>query len=516
MLRLSGDNEIYKFIIMAVCLPIMFAILSGCGETEAGRRIERADIITIDGMKVFGRLSRPAVIYPHDKHTQALKEHDKDCAACHLKDDKGLLSPMFMRLADEDDKTTMAIYHDNCVECHKEMKAGGFEAGPVVCGDCHRREPEYLSTRQPMGYDYSLHYRHVVAVGDSCGLCHHVYDEQKKELVYVKGKESSCRDCHREMKIENVVSMREASHQACITCHIERRKGIRECAGCHDLEKQQSIERVDKPARIERNQPDFVLLAAGEKELESSRMSTVPFDHKGHEGFTNSCRDCHHETLKACRECHTLAGDSTGADITLQRALHEMKSSHSCVGCHEIHKGDTDCSGCHSLMEQGRLSQHACEICHAGPEPDKLAAVKGKYTSLRDFKPKKSEVRLSFTAKSIPEEITIGVIADKYEPAKMPHKAIIDTLMNKIADSRVATHFHGHEDVVCMGCHHHTPAGHKPPLCENCHGKPFNPSNIHIPGLYGAYHRQCLGCHEEMNIKVEKGCEGCHAEKKNL
>ena len=513
MLRLLGDSKRVQIIIAAVCLIMAVALLSGCGASEAVEQEARADIVTIDDMKVFGRLSRPAVNYPHDMHTEALEAHDKGCADCHLKDERGAMSLKFMRLADEDEKTTMQIYHDNCIECHKAMISDGFEAGPVVCGDCHSKEPEYTSSRQPMSYDYSLHYRHVVASSDSCSLCHHVYDDQKKELVYVKGEESSCRDCHRETRTDNVITMREVSHSACITCHIERQKGFVECAGCHDLEMQKSIERVENPARIDRNQPDFILVAAGESDLETSKMNTVPFDHRGHEGFTSSCRDCHHETLKACRECHTLAGDSTGAGITIQRAMHDMNSEHSCVGCHEVHKMDAGCSGCHSLMEQGRLSQHACEICHAGPEPDRLAAVKGKYKSLDAFRPKRSEVRLSFASKDIPEEITIGVIADEYEPARMPHRAIIDTLMNKISGSRVATHFHGHEDVVCEGCHHHSPVGHKPPLCENCHGKPFDPNHLHMPGLFGAYHRQCMGCHEEMNIKLEKGCEGCHAKK---
>ncbi|HDL03793.1 MAG TPA: cytochrome C [candidate division Zixibacteria bacterium] len=515
MLRLYGNVKNYQIILLAVCLSLMVVFASGCGKSDAGQQIERADIITIDAMTVFGRLSRPAVDYPHDMHTRALKERGKECADCHLKDDKGVMSQKFMRLTDENEKTTMQIYHDNCITCHKELRAGGFEVGPVVCGNCHSRKPEYVSSRQPMSYDYSLHYRHVKANNDSCGLCHHVYDEQKKELVYIKGQESSCRDCHQKEKIENVISMREASHQSCIGCHIEKQKGFQECSGCHDAKILGAIERVDTPGRIERNQPDFTLIGAAEKDIESSKMNSVPFDHKAHEGFTNSCRDCHHETLKACKECHTLAGDEVGDGITTQRAMHEMKSGHSCVGCHEKHKYDPQCGGCHSLMEQGRLSQHACEICHAGPEPEKLAKAKGKYKSIADFKPPRSKTKLTMAAKDIPEEVTIGIMADKYEPAKMPHRKIIDTLMNHIKNSRMATYFHGHEDVVCQGCHHHSPIGHKPPLCENCHGKPFDQSNLQIPGLYGAYHRQCLGCHEQMNIKLEKDCEGCHAAKQS-
>ncbi|MFO7708505.1 MAG: hypothetical protein R6V84_10065, partial [Desulfobacterales bacterium] len=69
----------------------MVAALIGCtsaasspGDTDA----PRADIIRIDGLKQFGSLERPAVVFLHEKHTQALAPKNKDCAACHLPDKK--------------------------------------------------------------------------------------------------------------------------------------------------------------------------------------------------------------------------------------------------------------------------------------------------------------------------------------------------------------------------------------------------------------------------------------------
>jgi hypothetical protein len=47
---------------------------------------KRPDVITIDSMKVFGNLERPAVIFLHDRHTEALSARGQDCSACHLKE----------------------------------------------------------------------------------------------------------------------------------------------------------------------------------------------------------------------------------------------------------------------------------------------------------------------------------------------------------------------------------------------------------------------------------------------
>ena len=52
-------------------------------KAAAPQKEGRADIITIDGLKAFGALERPAVLFYHDKHTQALAKGNKDCSVCH-------------------------------------------------------------------------------------------------------------------------------------------------------------------------------------------------------------------------------------------------------------------------------------------------------------------------------------------------------------------------------------------------------------------------------------------------
>ncbi|NIV34749.1 MAG: cytochrome C, partial [Anaerolineae bacterium] len=230
-------------------------------------------------------------------------------------------------------------------------------------------------------------------------------------------------------------------------------------------------------------QPDFILLSAAEADLEFSKLATVPFSHVDHEKATTSCRTCHHETLEACSQCHTLQGDDKGKGVTLYQAAHGMMTDHSCIGCHDTEKAAPGCAGCHAPMERGRLSEEGCGACHRGPLPQNLDSERARWASLDDFRPSPSDVALSFAPDEVPETVKIGVLVDEYEPAEMPHRKIVDKLSQYIRDSSTATYFHGHEDVVCQGCHHESPVGAKPPLCANCHSVKFDQTKPLQPGL---------------------------------
>jgi len=490
----------------------------------------RADLVTIDGMRHFGKLEREPVQFPHDAHTEALASQNKDCSACHLTMEDGYLSQKFMRLEDTSREDVMNLYHGRCITCHEEQTAGNAQAksGPVACGDCHRSEPLYRSTRLSFGMDKSLHYRHVEANENKCEACHHIYDEASKKLVYVKGRENSCRDCHRAEKADSVPSFPTVAHWACIGCHMKtgaahpgEKIGPHVCAGCHDAKHQAAIAVIDNPPRLMRGQPDFALLSVAEAERKSSKLNTVPFSHIGHEQVTETCRVCHHEEMKSCMDCHTLHGSDEGDNVTLQQAMHNINSNHSCIGCHQLQKSAIECAGCHNLMEQGELSDHACPICHAGPPPDKLDQVAKNYTSLDAFRPKPEDVELNFTAEEIPETVRVDGISKRYAPTElpgygpvtMPHRLIVKTLSKYIAGNKIAVYFHGRENVMCEGCHHHGSIGREPALCENCHGQPFDAKQLFKPGLYGAYHRQCLGCHVSMKLQKATNCTFCHKDK---
>jgi len=92
-----------------------------------------------------------------------------------------------------------------------------------------------------------------------------------------------------------------------------------------------------------------------------------------------------------------------------------------------------------------------------------------------------------------PETAMIGSLAKIYEPVNFSHG--MHTL---VADD-------------CATCHHHSEPD-QTPACKECHGAPFDPKNLNMPGLKGAYHLQCMGCHKD--IGGPRGCTECHAKKK--
>jgi DnaJ-class molecular chaperone len=111
--------------------------------------------------------------------------------------------------------------------------------------------------------------------------------------------------------------------------------------------------------------------------------------------------------------------------------------------------------------------------------------------------------------------VSIDRLEEEYNPVKMPHREIVQALLQGIEDSRLAGSFHAGKGTLCQGCHHHSPASKEPPGCFSCHGKPFRGDNPLKPGLKAAYHRQCMNCHDEMDISKPKNrdCQECHARK---
>ncbi len=116
----------------------------------------------------------------------------------------------------------------------------------------------------------------------------------------------------------------------------------------------------------------------------------------------------------------------------------------------------------------------------------------------------------------------LPVISEKVFPsvADAPKLHIIDSpLIKKYSDLYEPVRFmHSkHANVLgdCTICHHRMAEkaddryGKKvtlaelrqkkklPADCHSCHGKPFDPAHLDIPGLKAAYHRLCMDCHKE-------------------
>jgi hypothetical protein len=487
---------------------------------EAGK--PRADIIRIDGLKQFGPLERPAVTYLHEKHTQALAKKNKDCAACHLQDQK-YMSTKYMRLKDASKQAVMDVYHANCTACHRQTASAGEKSGPVVCTGCHADKPIASSWRE-IGMDKSLHYRHVKAQEKKCEVCHHEFDPTTKKLFYAKGKEGTCRYCHLEKTVENVSSMRLASHTQCIDCHRKRLAknqdaGPAFCSGCHDAGLQKKIAVVKDIPRLERGQPDAVLVKEITREGKTldplTRPNVVPFNHKGHEGYSPNCRVCHHASMDACGKCHTLEGSKEGKFVNLQTAMHRESAQASCMGCHAAYRTDTRCAGCHaSIPAKDPQNLAGCVSCHVTPPADVAPQTDPKAVAAELLEARRP-VAGTYPDADIPEVVEIKTLSKQYEPVKLPHRKIVRTLVDHIKDSKMAAYFHREPGTVCQGCHHHSPAAKKPPACASCHGKSFEERNLFKPGLQAAYHLQCMECHKEMKLEkpVSTHCTGCHKEK---
>ena len=172
-----------------LCLAVLLTVSIGCiygtgitGTIPAGESaLKRADVIKIDSMAAFGRLEKSPVEFLHDNHTRALALKDLDCTACHMtKNDR--IYPKFKRFEDTDRIEVMNIYHQGCIACHGEMRLSREKTGPVDCDDCHTGKEKYLSSRQAMGFDTSLHFAHSQSADNKCEKCHHAYNETKKEL----------------------------------------------------------------------------------------------------------------------------------------------------------------------------------------------------------------------------------------------------------------------------------------------------------------------------------------------
>jgi hypothetical protein len=482
-------------------------------------------MITIDALKQFGALERPSVVFFHDAHTSALDKKGKDCQACHPTTEKGVRSLKFQRMADTDRKAVMDIYHVECISCHRETRGEGEKSGPETCGECHRA-PSVTSNRKSMGFDLSLHYRHAKSQDNKCEACHHAYNPQTKKLFYDKGKEGTCRYCHKDVAEENRISMPEASHLSCIACHQKtlaqkKEAGPVECGGCHDPEVRAMIEKVSPLPRMKREQPDvvFVKNVAPDKAAPDNppdlRMAPVPFDHKAHETYNDTCRGCHHADLNACSSCHTATGEEKGGFVSLNNAMHRLNTDTSCVGCHTARQSEPMCAACHGPMKEGPSSNPAaCKTCHMDPAGI-APAMSGPMPPARLLQQRKNNSE-TYPDADIPETVVIGLLSKDYEPVKLPHRQIVKKLTADIKDNRLAAYFHLDPGTVCQGCHHNSPVSKKPPQCGSCHGKPFQGDNKSKPGLTAAYHRQCMECHETIGLAKpdSRDCTSCHIKKK--
>jgi hypothetical protein len=247
-------------------------------------------------------------------------------------------------------------------------------------------------------------------------------------------------------------------------------------------------------------------------------MKLVPFNHKAHENYNDTCRVCHHANLNACVQCHTQQGTKEGNQVTLEASMHRLNINTSCLGCHDLSQRDPKCAGCHNRIARTRQQDPAaCQACHMADV--NRVAESMQHTAEKDLAAMMLDSRIpvahTFAESDIPENVEIKTLSNQYGPVKMPHRKIVQTLFGNINDNQLVRYFHRDKNTLCQGCHHNSPTAKKPPSCASCHGRPFDEREPFKPGIKAAYHRQCMECHGAMGIEkpVATNCASCHQKK---
>lgn len=137
-------------------------------------------------------------------------------------------------------------------------------------------------------------------------------------------------------------------------------------------------------------------------------------------------------------------------------------------------------------------AQLICSDCHNCKNP--TAANPCLHICPRHWKGK--VVGHKLTPEKGPNVVLLNELENLYEPVKFSHRLHAD-----MADMSEG----------CVVCHHYTPTDVSHPPCKECHSPNLIHEHIEQPGLKGAYHRQCMRCHQEWSD--DTACEICHASK---
>lgn len=144
---------------------------------------------------------------------------------------------------------------------------------------------------------------------------------------------------------------------------------------------------------------------------------------------------------------------------------------------------------------QSNTKHHAqmslnCQECHSCSTPtyeEPCLKILPEFT--------RSSITIFHSAAQAPEIIKIDTLDGNYEATIFTHKL----------HAEMAFMSGG-----CKSCHHFNPPG-KVLTCIECHKIKSEESDLSKPGLKGAYHRQCLNCHQEWSHSTN--CTVCHARK---
>jgi len=144
-----------------------------------------------------------------------------------------------------------------------------------------------------------------------------------------------------------------------------------------------------------------------------------------------------------------------------------------------------------SMGADGSGTLPPCISCHVEAHPGEGGSVKLRSCSRHTHTDKLPPI----STKNAPDVFILDQLSEIYVPVVFPHRlhAEMETMSNG-----------------CSGCHHHSQPDRIQP-CRECHPIEPDQTNLRKPGLKGAYHRQCFGCHREWDRYTQ--CGICHAKR---
>ena len=134
-------------------------------------------------------------------------------------------------------------------------------------------------------------------------------------------------------------------------------------------------------------------------------------------------------------------------------------------------------------QESENIDCKQCHLCEIPTAANPCLKACPRFDALNIHKKVKQE----------PDIIIIDVLSNLYVPVVFSHQ-----LHAEMSDMSGG----------CQICHHHNPTG-AILVCKDCHEVSVKRADLSRPGLKGAYHRQCLGCHREWSHTTK--CAICHA-----
>lgn len=145
--RAGGRGDRYMarktlfFLLMAVACGLWLA------DARVGAQAER---MVIEHPKIFGKLQRPPVHFPHEKHSEMYP----NCTECHHNYEyrSGVKTNVWAGEGQECSECHGAeqsgkkpalreAFHGSCTGCHRTLAREGKKHGPSTCGECHVLRP---------------------------------------------------------------------------------------------------------------------------------------------------------------------------------------------------------------------------------------------------------------------------------------------------------------------------------------------------------------------------------------